>query len=189
MMGPTGPQAINQVHRRFLPRNAEHDRQVEIVVKDYDHDPSLQYNLVSLTDIWRMGHIWASISSTWARSPSLEATDTAQCLLTFDMPQLLCMKRKMMRCPKFSIVCFLGHHKPAHQRQIRLRIWISHAAAAGSAQEAKCAKKTAFQRASVISEWMRWEASRLLAAKIHGMLLQLHMTREFWSHLNIQLHT
>jgi len=51
MMGPTGPQAINQVHRRFVPRNAEHDRQVEIVVKDYDHDPSLQYNWVSVTDI------------------------------------------------------------------------------------------------------------------------------------------
>ena len=29
------------------------------------------------------------------------------------MPQPLCMKRKMRR-PKFSIVCFLGHHKPTN---------------------------------------------------------------------------
>jgi len=53
----TGPQAIKFTGDLCLEMLNTTGRSSKIVVKDVYHDPSLQYNLVSVTDISRTGHV------------------------------------------------------------------------------------------------------------------------------------
>ena len=73
------------------------------------------------------------------------------------MSQPLCMQRKM-RFPRSSSVCFLRHQLVTSPPSYSLT---TRAAAAWSAQKAQSGRTAAFQRASAVPEWTRWEAGRL----------------------------
>jgi len=57
VMGLTGPQAIKFTGDLCLEMLNTTGKSSKIVVKDVYYDPSLQYNLVSVTDISRTGHV------------------------------------------------------------------------------------------------------------------------------------
>jgi len=57
VMGRTGPQAIRFTGDLCLATLNTTGKSSRIVVKDVHYDPSLQYNLVSVTDISRIGHV------------------------------------------------------------------------------------------------------------------------------------
>jgi len=64
VMGLTGPQAIKFTGDLCLEMVNTTGKLSKIVVKDVYYDPSLQYKLVSMTDISRTVHVTTFSSST-----------------------------------------------------------------------------------------------------------------------------
>jgi len=71
VMGLTGPQAIKFTGDLCLEMLSTTGKSSNIVVKDVYYDPSLHYNLVSVTDILRTGHVTTfSTDSNQVTGPS-----------------------------------------------------------------------------------------------------------------------